>query len=108
MMNDYELHCIAGDDLTLAVDFTDGGAALELAEGDQAELILHLPDGMEQVFAAAAQDGSTATFVFSGAQTANLLEQNPTGEFRYCIRLTFADGSRYTPVYRQLLLIAGC
>ena len=98
MMNDYELHCIAGDDLTLAVDFTDGGAALELAEGDQAELILHLPDGMEQVFAAAAQDGSTATFVFSGAQTANLLEQNPTGEFRYCIRLTFADGSRYTPV----------
>ena len=107
-MNEYELHCIAGDDLTLAVDFTDGGAALELAEGDRAELILHLPDGTEQVFAAAAQDGNTATFLLTGVQTAELLTQNPTGEFRYCVRLTFADGSRYTPVYRQLLLIAGC
>ena len=107
-MNPYELHCIAGDDLTLAVDFTDGGAALELSDGDVAELVLHFPAGTEQVFAAAAQDGNTATFLLTSAQTAELLTQNPTGEFRYCIRLTFADGSRYTPVYRQLLLIAGC
>lgn len=107
-MNDYELHCIAGDDLTLAVDFTADRQALELADSDRAELILHLPDGAEQVFAAAAQDGNTATFLLTGAKTAELLAQNPTGEFRYCIRLTFADGSRYTPVYRQLLLIAGC
>lgn len=107
-MSYYELHCVAGDDLTLAVDFTDGGAALELAEGDRAELVLHLPDGTEQVLAADLQDGSTATFLLTGAKTAELLAQNPTGEFRYCIRLTFADGSRYTPVYRQLLLIAGC
>lgn len=107
-MNDFELHCIAGDDLTLAVDFTDDGAALELSEGDQAELVLHLPDGVAQVFAAQSQQGSTATFVFSGAQTAGLLELNPTGEFRYCVRLRFADGSQHTPIYRQLFLIAGC
>ena len=107
-MNPYELHCIAGDDLTLAVDFTDGGAALELAEGDQAELVLHFPAGTEQVFASDSQNGSTATFVFSGAQTANLLEQNPSGEFRYCVRLHFADGTQHTPVWRELLLIAGC
>ena len=107
-MNPYELHCIAGDDLTLAVDFTDGGAALELAEGDRAELILHLPDGAEQVLAADLQEGSTATFVFSGAQTAGLLEQNPSGVFRYCVRLHFADGSQHTPIYRQFFLIVGC
>lgn len=107
-MNPYELHCIAGDDLTLAVDFTADGQALALADGDRAELVLHLSDGVEQVSAAQSQQGSTATFVFSGAQTAGLLEQNPSGEFRYCVRLHFADGSQHTPIYRQLFLIAGC
>ena len=107
-MNPYELHCIAGDDLTLAVDFTADGQALELSNGDVAELVLHFPAGTEQVFASDSQNGSTATFVFSGAQTAGLLEQNPSGEFRYCVRLHFADGSQHTPIYRQLFLIAGC
>lgn len=107
-MNPYELHCIAGDDLTLAVDFTVDGEALELSDGDVAELVLHFPAGAEQVLAADLQEGSTATFVFSGAQTAGLLEQNPSGVFRYCVRLHFADGSQHTPIYRQFFLIAGC
>ena len=107
-MNPYELHCIAGDDLTLAVDFTADGEALELPNGDRAELVLHLPDGEEQVFAADLQDGSTATFVFSGAQTAGLLQKNPTGRFRYCVRLHFADGSQCTPIHREPLIIKRC
>lgn len=107
-VNHYELHCIAGDDLTLAVDFTADGQALELSEEDQAELILHFPDGVEQVFEAVAQDGSTATFVFSGAQTADLAYKNPFGRYQYCVRLQFADGTQHTPIHREPLIIKRC
>lgn len=107
-MNDYELHCIAGDDLTLSVSFIKNGQAFSLEKDDRVELILHLPNGKEQIFAATTLSDSTATFVLSGTQTAELLEQNPTGEIRYCIRLTFSDGSRYTPVHRKFLMIRKC
>ena len=102
------LCAVAGDDLTLAVDFTADGQALLLADGDRAELILHLPDGTEQQFAAHSQEGSTATFVFSGAQTADLAYKNPFGRYQYCVRLQFADGTQHTPIHREPLIIKRC
>lgn len=102
------LCAVAGDDLTFTVEFTANGQAFALAEGDWAELILHYPDGSEQVFAAAYQDGSTATFVFSGAQTYDIAGKSPFGKVQYCIRLRFANGTQNTPIHREPLVIERC
>ena len=107
-MKDFELHCIAGDDLTLAVDFTADGQALELTADDRAELILHFPDGTDELVAPDSQKGNVAMFALTGAKTKELMKKNPTGKFRYCIRLRFADGTQHTPVHREPLIIERC
>ena len=107
-MNPYELHCIAGDDLAVAVDFTADGQALALEEGDRVELVLHYPNGTDKLIAPVQQKDNTVTFVLTTEQTLELLAQNPSGKFRYCVRLYWANGRRYTPIHRELLVIARC
>lgn len=100
------LRTVAGDDLTFAVEFS--GAAVDFADGHRAELILHYPDGTDEPIVPVCQEGNVATFALTGAKTRELLKKNPTGRFRYCIRLYWADGCQYTPVHREPLIIEGC
>lgn len=102
-----KLMITAGDDFSLAVCFEYEDGVFDFAEGMRAVMIVHFGDESEE-FEAAEYSGNTAKFNLSGEDTERLYERNKHGEFYICIRAVFPDGSRYTPIHRQLLFIEGC
>lgn len=101
------LTAVAGDDFTLAVDFSDGKAPIALSEQDSIQLVIH-GDGRENRYSAAEIRNHTAFFCLSGEETERLSAENPGGRFTVCVRLVLASGGRSTPVYRKPLLMVRC
>lgn len=106
MNNCNEQIITAGDDFTLSVELAADSNDV-CFEDYTAEMIIHYGEEKE-IFLPTEYEKNTVKFHLSGRDTEKLIDDNPSGEFYFCVKLRFSDGSRYTPVYRHLLLIERC
>lgn len=102
-----ELTVVAGDDITIAVDFRENGKPFEFSSDTKAIMILHHKDRDEEI-KACEYDGGTAKFYLSGKDTLRLEQDNPYGEYSFCIKVVFHNGAVNTPIHRYLLYIERC
>lgn len=101
------LEVIAGNDLTLAVEFEQDGEVVKFQEGDKISLILH--KGKEEIQMEPVEIGdSKARFYLSSELTQSLLKNGLGSTIFYCIQIDWADGGRSTPIYRQKMTVRGC
>ena len=99
---------VAGDDLTFAVELTNEAGAFTFADGTEAALILHLPDGTDRTLAPTKTEGSRALFTLPGTLTGALFPDGQEGVLFFCVRLRFPDGGQQTPLHRVPLWIGRC
>lgn len=102
------LTVVAGDDITLEVAFLHDDKPYSLGKGDTADLVIHMPDGEERIVPACSYRDNTAQFYLSGEDTKELLNANPYGNYRICVRVNWAYGGRDTPIYREYLFVQRC
>ena len=96
---------IAGDQLTLGVDFTIDGQPADFAE-NTAELVVNIGQ-QERTFQPTEYQNNTAKFYLSGEDTAGLLAQKHDGRLTFSVRFFFGgdENQRETPIFRQPLTI---
>lgn len=99
---------IAGDDFTRGVDFYDEeDQPFVLSKGDKCELIIHISDGSELVIGAKSLENNSVVFYVPGKLTRELCKSD-VNIYQYCIRLNLQNGSQFTPIHREKLIIKRC
>lgn len=104
---DNSIELIAGDDLTLNVDFHLNGNDAVFADGDTAEMLIHGDE--ERVIPASKTENNVATFYLSSELTQELLkDDDDESYYEYCIRAKWASTGRRTPIHRKSLTVKRC
>ncbi len=102
-----DIKIIAGDDYCFSVEFMLDGVPYSLQGSDTAELVVHTYED-ERIFPAAEYQDNRALFYLSKEDTMSLLRNGMDVTYPYCIRFTWDNGSRTTPLHRERMIIERC
>lgn len=107
-MDDNNIEIIAGDDITLNVDFLFDNEAGTFEDDDTAEMLIH-GDNEEFVIPSKQIENNTASFYLSSDFTQSLLRDGETESYYdYCICVNWASRGRHTPIHRKTLIVKRC
>lgn len=104
---DYSIELIAGEDLTLNVNFRLNGNEAVFSDGDTAEMLIHGDD--ERVIPARKTENNIATFYLPSELTQELLKDgDDESYYEYCIRVKWASNGQHIPIHRKSLTVKRC
>ena len=107
VINESNITVIAGDDLTLNVDFRLNGNEVVFADGDTAEMLIHGDE--EKIIPASSTENNIATFYLSSELTQSLLRDGEDESYyEYCISVKWASRGKHTPIHRKSLTVKRC
>ncbi len=108
ILPDNSIEIIAGDDITLNVDFLFDNESGTFEAKDTAEMLIH-GDNEEITIEAKQVENNTASFYLSSAFTQSLLKEGESESFyEYCVCANWANKGRHTPIHRKRLTVKRC